>query len=124
MFLVLNFVGARLVVAQVTGNADAAATAKVREKVSKIGKGKKVVVIVRSDNSRRKGVVKEIDGDSFTVTDKETGAETRFEYSQVKKVSRAGLPVGAKIAIIAGIAVPVVIALTLLRIRLCNEGAC
>jgi hypothetical protein len=120
MFLTLNLVAGPIVNAQATGDA---ATAKVKAKVAKIGRGKKVVV-VRRDETKLRGVLNVIDADYFSLTDKKTGAETRFAYSEVKKVNRPGLSTGAKIAIIAGIAVPVIIGLSLLRIRICNESAC
>ena len=124
MFLMLNLVQGRLAIAQQAGNdPESAATRKIKVKVSEIGKDRKIVVR-RNDDTKLKGVLSAIDTDSFTVTDKKTGAETRLGYSEVKKVSRQGLPTGAKIGIAAGVAVPAIILLTLLRKRICNESAC
>ncbi|HEY8563792.1 MAG TPA: hypothetical protein VIL74_25660 [Pyrinomonadaceae bacterium] len=123
MFLLLNLAGARLATAQSLSDDESAATRKVKIKVSEIGKGKKIVV-TRRDETKLKGVVSAIDPDSFALTDKKTGAETRFGYAEVKKVSRAGMSTGAKLAIGASIAVPVIIVLALLGKRICNESAC
>lgn len=121
IFLILNLVQGRFIIAQEVGNETT--TRKIKEKVSEIGKGRKIVVR-RNDETKLKGVLSEIDADSFTVTDKKTSAETRFNYSEVKKVSRAGMSTGAKIGIAAGVAVPLIIVLALFGKRLCNEQAC
>ena len=122
MVLLLNLVAGRSVIAQNPSN-DETAARKVKVKVSEFGAGKKIVV-VRRDETRLKGVIGVIEADSFTVADKKTGAETRLAYSQVKKVSRAGMSTGTKIAIAAGVAVPVIIVLALFGKRYCNEQAC
>lgn len=122
MFLLLNFVNGRLVFAQTVSDNDAR-TAKVKERVAKIGKGKKIVVI-QLDDVKIKGVVSAIDADSFTVTDKKTGTERRVTYSEVRRAYRAGLSVGTKIAFAAGIAVPAIIILAIFGKRYCNESQC
>lgn len=123
MFLILNLASGRLVRAQQVADApESPATRKVKIKVSKIGKGKKIVV-VRADDTKLKGVVSAIELDSFTVTDKKTGAETRFNYAEVKKVNRGGNST-VTIAVVAGVAVPLIIVLALFGKRYCNEQGC
>jgi hypothetical protein len=121
--LVLNFAGGTAAFAQTQDNKK---VQKIKTKVAKYGTGEKAKVKVELLNQTKiKGYISAIDDDSFTVTDKKTGAATKIDYANTKKVmSGGGLSTAAKIGIAVGIAVPVTILLTLFRIQYCNEQAC
>lgn len=124
--LVFNLAGGGLLFAQTREDAkNAELTAKIKTKVAKFGAGEKSKVKVELRNETKlKGYISAIETDSFTVTDKKTGATTKVDYAQVKKVNRPGLPVGAKIAIVAAIAVPAIVLLRIYLILCKNEGGC
>jgi hypothetical protein len=124
--LVFNFVGGRLVFAQTQNDKSVKLTQKIKTKVAKFGSGEKSKVKVELLNQTKiKGYISAIDDDSFTITDKKTGAATKIDYANTKKVmSGKGLSTAAKIGIAVGIAVPLTIILTLFGIRYCNESAC
>ncbi len=124
--LVFNFAGGRLVFARTQNDKSAKLTQKIKTKVAKFGTGEKAKVKVELLNQTKiKGYISAIDDDSFTVTDKKTGAATKISYADTKKVmSGNGLSTAAKIGIAVGIAVPVTIILTLFGIQYCNEQAC
>jgi len=124
--LVFNSVGVRLVFSQTQDDKSIKLTEKIKTKVTKIGVGEKSKVRVELRNQTKvKGYISAIDGDSFTVTDKKTGATTKIEYAQTQKVMRGdGFPRGATIGIIAGLAVTATILLVIFGKRYCNEAAC
>ena len=123
---VFNFAGGRLVFAQTQDSKSAKLTQKIKTKVAKYGTGEKAKVKVELRNQTKiKGYISAIDDDTFTVTDRKTGAATKIDYANTKKVmSGNGLSTAAKIGIAVGIAVPLTIILTLFGIRYCNEQAC
>ncbi|HVE57715.1 MAG TPA: hypothetical protein VNB22_12855 [Pyrinomonadaceae bacterium] len=124
--LMFNLAGGGLLFAQTREDAKSAKlTAKIKTKVAKFGTGAKSKVKVEFRNQNQtdlKGYISAIDDDSFTVTDKKTGATTKIDYAQVKKVNRPGLSTGVKIAIAAAVAVPVIILLRIYLIYCHNEG--
>jgi len=93
-------------VAQATQAQDASHAAKVKAEVQKRGTGEKSRVKVRlRDKAEVKGYISKIEDASFDVTDKNTGRATTIPYADVEKVQGSGLSKGAKIGIIAGVAV-------------------
>ncbi|HMS42236.1 MAG TPA: hypothetical protein PKE69_18530 [Pyrinomonadaceae bacterium] len=122
--LVFNSVGVRLVFSQTQNEKSAKTIQKIKDEVTKIGVGEKSKVRVELLNKTKiKGYISAIDGDSFTITDKKTGATTKIEFTQTKKVKRGyGTSTAVTIAVVAGVAATAAILLTLLRIRCNNEG--
>ncbi len=123
MFLVFNLAAGRVALAQVTDDKQARATAKIKEKVVKIGRDKKITVR-RTDKTEVTGYLSAINSDSFTITDKINGTTTSFSYAEVKKVSRDGSSKALTIGLIAGLAAAATIVLVILGKRICNESAC
>ncbi len=80
-------------------------TAKVKEKIRKLGLGERVKLKVKLyDKTKHEGYVKEVSDNDFVVTDK-TGNPHTIKYSDVDSVSGRNLSTGAKIAIGVGIGV-------------------
>jgi hypothetical protein len=95
-------------------------TDKVKSELSKIGTGEKARVTVKlKSGALLKGFISVLDEDDFTIIS-ETGTQ-RVLYSEVKKVKKAGLNAGIKIAIVAG-----ALAATLLGVMYaaCGSGGC
>jgi len=124
--LVLNAFGGNALLAQTQKDVQTAeAVQKVKDKISKIGTGEKSKVRVEMIDKRVvKGFVSAVDNDSFTLTDKKSGATTKIDYTQVKRLNRSGVSAGVKIAAIAVLAVPAIILISLISIRCNNEGGC
>ena len=86
--------------------AQEASQSKVKAEVQRRGIGEKSRVKVRLRNKTQvKGFISKIEDASFDVTDKNTGRATTIPYADVEKVQGSGLSKGAKIGIIAGVAV-------------------
>ncbi len=105
---------------------DAAPAEKARAAVQKIGTGEKARVEVKlRDNTKLKGYVSAADEDSFTVTDRKTGATTNVAYAdalQVKKQGGGLSPVTW--AIIGGsAAAAIIVTKVVLYPVLCDGGA-
>lgn len=82
-------------------------TTKLKAEVQKRGIGEKSRVrVTLRDGTALKGHISKIEDTSFEVTD-QTGKPTRIPYADAQKVQGPGLSKGAKIGIIAGIAVAV-----------------
>ncbi|HRH42094.1 MAG TPA: hypothetical protein PKY82_10650 [Pyrinomonadaceae bacterium] len=80
-------------------------TAKVKEKIKKLGLGERVKIKVNLYNGTSyQGYVNEATEDNFVVVDK-NGTPTTVKYSDVDSVGGKNLSTGAKIAIGAGIGV-------------------
>ena len=85
-------------------------TTKLKASVQKRGIGEKSRVKVSLRNKKEiKGYISKIEDASFDVTDKSTGQATTILYADVERVQGAGLSKGAKIGIIAGAAVVIVV---------------
>jgi hypothetical protein len=90
---------------------------KVREEVNKRGSGEKSRVRIKMhDNSEIKGYIGQIEVGSFTVVDK-TGLGKSVQYDQVQTIQGPGLSRGAKIGIVIGAGVIVVVAVFLIGLR-------
>jgi hypothetical protein len=104
--LVFNSVG----VAQSTQTQEMFRVTKVKASVQKRGIGEKSRVTVKLRNKKEiKGYISKIDDASFDVTAKTAGQTTPILYVDVERIQGAGLSKGAKIGIIAGAAVVIVI---------------
>jgi hypothetical protein len=88
------------------GQRDAAAE-KVKAAVAKRGTGPKAKVTVKlKDKTKLKGYISQTEGDSFTLTDSETGQHKTLAYADVVEVKKlGGLSLAAKIGIGVGVAV-------------------
>ena len=105
--VVLAFNG--VAVTQATQTAEASQTTKIKTAVQRRGIGEKSRVKVKLRNKADvKGYISRIEDASFEVTDKSTGQATNIPYADVEKIRGAGLSKGAKIGIIAGVAVAIV----------------
>jgi hypothetical protein len=81
---------------------------KVRAGIARLGVGPQARVKLKlRDNTRLEGYVSEAGTDHFTVIEKQTGAATSLQYSQVKQVKGNNLSKGAKIGIGIGAALGV-----------------
>lgn len=104
--LVLNSVA----VPQTTQTQEASQSAKVKAEVQRRGTGEKSRVRVRLRTKMEvKGYISKIEDSSFDVTDKITGQATRISYADAERVQGTGLSKGAKIGIIVGIGVAIVV---------------
>ena len=107
LVVVLAFNG--VAVTQATQTAEASQTTKIKTAVQRRGIGEKSRVKVKLRNKADvKGYISRIEDASFEVTDKSTGQATNIPYADVEKIRGAGLSKGAKIGIIAGVAVAIV----------------
>jgi hypothetical protein len=85
-------------------------SAKVKAEVQKRGIGEKSRVKVRLRNKEDvKGYISKTEDASFDVTDKNTGQSTTIPYADVERVQSTGLSKGAKIGIIVGVGVAIVV---------------
>lgn len=110
ILLVVLLLFNRLGVAQAAPTQEMFRTSKVKSSVQKRGIGEKSRVKVRLRNKEEvKGYISKIEDASFDVTDKSTGQATTILYADVERVQGAGLSKGAKIGIIAGAAVVIVV---------------
>jgi len=97
-------------VAQATPTEEMYRVSKLKVSVQKRGIGEKSKVKVSLRNKEEvKGYISKIEDASFDVTDKTTGQATTILYVDVEKVQGAGLSKAAKIGIIAGAAVAIVV---------------
>ena len=105
---------------------DAAPAEKARAAVQKIGTGEKARVEVKlRDNTKLKGYVSAADEDSFTVTDRKTGATTNVAYADALQVKKAGGGLSPVTwAIIGGsAAAAIIVTKVVLYPVLCDGGA-
>lgn len=99
---------------------------QARAKVRKIGVGQKARVEVKMrDNTKLKGYVSAAGEDSFTVTDRKTGATSNVSYADVAQVKKQGSGLSPLTwAIIGGAAVTtLIVAVTVIQPILCDGGA-
>ena len=109
-FLVASLVFNSLGVAQGTETQERARVTKLKASVQKRGIGEKSRVrVTRRNKEEIKGYISKIEDASFDVTDKTTGQTKTILYVDVEKIQGAGLSKGAKIGIIAGAAVVIVV---------------
>ena len=123
--LVFNLVDGRLAFGQMQDDKNAQLAREIKTKIAKIGTGEKAKVKIElHDRTKFNGFVSVVEDNSFTVTDKKTGATTKIEYTQVKKANRDSFFTPTKIIVIAGAATASTVLLLLFRSYYCNEHAC
>jgi len=92
---------------------------KAKREVEKRGAGERSRVRVTLRNQDEvKGYINQIGSDSFQVTDKKRGVVTTIAYQDVTRVRGGGLSSGAKIAIVTGIGVAVIVIFAVLHSQL------
>jgi len=110
LLLVVVLVFNSVAVAQAAQTQEASQATKLKAAVQKRGIGEKSRVKVRLRNKTEvKGYISKTEDASFDVTDPTTGQATTIPYANVERVQGAGLSKGAKIGIIVGVAVAIVV---------------
>ena len=89
--LMLNITFCSIALAQTNSDKEAKRAAKVKSRVEKIKKYQDKVdeaqsVVKLLDGSKIKGIINEIQDDSFLIVDEKTGKTMQISYSQVKRV--------------------------------------
>ena len=103
--LLLHAVNAMPVLAFAQAGQEERRVEKVKADVAKkVGKKSRVTVKLQN-GSKLKGHITQAGENSFTLTDTKTGQTSTLAYSDVTKVRGPGISLGAKIAIVVGIAV-------------------
>lgn len=103
--LLLHDVNAMPVMAFAQAGQEERRVEKVKADVArKVGKKSRVTVKLQ-DGSKLKGQITQAGENSFTLTDTKTGQTSTLAYTDVTKVRGPGISLGAKIAIVVGIAV-------------------
>ena len=106
---VMNLAGVRLAYAESKEEKQARFAEKIKANVLKLGTGESTRVKVKlRDQAKLEAFISDAGADTFTVTDRKTGATTTVAYLQVKSVQGNNLSTGAKIAIGVGIAATII----------------
>jgi hypothetical protein len=121
VILATSFVS-QSVQAQTGTNADVAARARL--KVEKMGASSNARVDVKlHDGTKLKGVISAQDQDSFTVTDRKTGASSVVRYAEVSEVKKPGGGLSTKSWIVIGSAVAgVIVTWMIVKPAFCDGG--
>jgi hypothetical protein len=125
LMIALLSAGGVLRTAQAQTAQDAEFAAKARAKVAKIGVGQtgKVEVKLR-DQSKVKGYISDMQQDSFTVFERDTGAGRSVAYADVAEVKRPGGGLSAKSwALIGAAAAGAIVTWIVVKPALCDGGA-
>lgn len=111
--------------AQAQAGRDTDAAAKARLKVEKLGVGSNARVEVKLlDGTRLKGYVSATEQDSFTVTDRKTGASSVVRYAEVSEAKKSGGGISTKSWIIIGSVIAgAVVGGIILKPAVCDGGA-
>lgn len=105
---------ARTVVANTGAEKEARAIEKIKAGLAKLGTGKEARVEVKlKGKTKLKGYLSEVADDHFVVIDAKSGEATKVLYPQVGQVKGNNLSSGAKVAILVGIAVALLLAVGL-----------
>lgn len=98
---------------------------RARGVVSRVGVGEKARVEVRMlDKTKIKGYVSNTGADSFTVTDRKTGATRTVAFAEVEKVSKGGGGLSTRSwVLISSAAAAAVVLGVLAKPLLCDGGA-
>jgi len=110
---------------QAQAGRDTDAAAKARLRVEKLGVGSDARVEVKFlDGTKLKGYVSAKEQDSFTVTDRKTGASSVVRYAEVSEVKKSGGGLSTKSWIIIGSAITgAVVTGIIVKPALCDGGA-
>ena len=111
--------------ARAQGGRDNEAAARARVKVEKLGAGSNAGVEVKLlDGTKLKGYVSAREQDSFTVTDRKTGATSVVRYAEVSEVKKSGGGLSTKSWIIIGSAIAgAVVTWIVVKPAFCDGGA-
>ena len=111
--------------AQAQAGRDTDAAARARVKVEKLGAGSNAGVEVKLlDGTKLKGYVSAREQESFTVTDRKTGASSVVRYAEVSEVKKSGGGLSTKSWIIIGSAIEgAVVTWIIVKPALCDGGA-
>jgi len=111
--------------AQAQAGRDPDAAAKARVKVEKLDAGSNAGVEVKlQDGTKLKGYVSAREQDSFTVTDRKTGASSVVRYAEVSEVKKSGGGLSTKSWIIIGSAIAgTVVTWIVVKPAFCDGGA-
>jgi hypothetical protein len=89
---------------------------KIRAKVQKTGVGEKSKIRVKlRDGTELRGYVSNIGNDSFTVTDSATHKASSLSYDDVETVRGKGLSTAAKVLIVTGIGLAIVVVIVAVK---------
>jgi len=110
--------------AQAQSGRDADA-ARARVKVDQVGVGSNARVEVKLlDGTKLKGYISDREQDSFTVTDRKTGASSVVRYAEVSEVKKSGGGLSTKNWIIIGSAIAgAAVTWVIIKPVLCDGGA-
>jgi hypothetical protein len=110
---------------QAQGGRDTDNAARTRLKVEKLGVGSNAPVEVKLlDGAKLKGYVSAKEPDSFTVTDRKTGANTVVGYAEVSEVKKSGGGLSTKSWITIGSVIAgAVVTWIVVKPVLCDGGA-
>jgi Flp pilus assembly protein TadB len=98
---------------------EGAPAANAKGEVQKRGAGERSRVrITLRNQSEVKGYISQIDADTFKVTDRKSGHVTTIAYQDITRIRGGGMSTGAKIAIVTGIGVAVIVILVVLHSQL------
>ena len=111
--------------ARAQGGRDNDGAARARVKVEKLGAGSNRGVEVKLlDGTKLKGYVSAREQDSFTVTDRKTGASSVVRYAEVSEVKKSGGGLSTKSWIIIGSAIAgAVVTWIVVKPAFCDGGA-
>jgi hypothetical protein len=89
---------------------------KIKAKVQKTGVGEKSKIRVKlRDGTKLRGYVSNIGNDSFTVTDSATHKARSLSYGDVETVRGKGLSTAAKVLIVTGIGLAIVVVIVAVK---------
>ena len=127
LMLMMGLLSAGMVLeaAQAQTSRDAELAAKARAKVAKIGVGQTAKVEVKlRDESGIKGYVSDVQQDSFTVVERDTGIARNIVYADALEVKRSSSGVSTKgWAIIGAAAAGAIVTWIVVKPALCDGGA-
>jgi hypothetical protein len=130
-FIILTLVmglfsaGVNFKTAQAQTSRDAELAAKARAKVARIGVGQNTKVEVKlRDQSRIKGYISEVQQDSFSVVERETGVSRSVAYADAMEVKRSSGGLSTKSwAIIGAAAAGAIVTWIIVKPAICDGGA-
>ena len=127
LMLMMGLLSAGLVLetAQAQTSRDAELAAKARAKVARIGVGQNAKVEVKlRDEARIRGYVSDLQQDSFTVVERDTGVARNVAYADALEVKRSSGGLSTKSwAIIGAAAAGAIVTWIIVKPAVCDGGA-
>jgi hypothetical protein len=125
MVMALLPAGMAFKTAQAQTSRDAELAAKARAKVASIGVGQNAKVEVKlRDQSRIRGYVSEVQQDSFTVVERETGVSRSVAYADAMELKRSSGGLSTKSwAMIGAAAAGAIVTWIIVKPAICDGGA-